>query len=168
MIHRMNPELQRYLNDHSAGSEAAVLILTDLIERSETMEEKRFFVELKAQIENDRTILAKVLEAAELETEQGVKAAGKLTAKASHLKLLWEGMKPGELGHFEACEMLALGIQGKRLLWRVLAEIAPFHRDWHAFDFHELERSAERQRDGMEAQRMKVARRVFAIATPDP
>ena len=164
----MNPELQRYLNDHFAGSEGAILLLTDLISRSEDLEEKRFFVELKAQIENDRSILAQVLEAAELETEPAVKAAGKLTAKASHLKLLWEGMKPDELGHFEACEMLSLGIQGKRLLWRVLAEIAPFHPGWHAFDFHELERGAERQRDAMEAQRMKVARRVFAIATPAP
>jgi hypothetical protein len=164
----MNPELQRYINDHFAGSEGAILLLTDLISRSEEMEEKRFFVELKAQVENDRSILAKVLEAAELETEQTVKAAGKLTAKAGRLKLQWEGMKPDELGHFEACEMLALGIQGKRLLWRVLAEIAPFHPNWHAFDFHELERGAERQRDAMEAQRMKVARRVFGIATPDP
>lgn len=164
----MNPELQRYINDHFAGSEGAILLLTDLISRSEEMEEKRFFIELKAQVENDRSILAKVLEAAELETEQTVKAAGKLTAKAGHLKLLWEGMKPDELGHFEACEMLSLGIQGKRLLWRVLAEIAPFHPGWHAFDFHGLERGAERQRDAMEEQRMKVARRVFAIATPDP
>jgi hypothetical protein len=164
----MNPELQRYLNDHFAGSEGAILLLTDLISRSEEMEEKRFFVELKARIENDRSILAKVLKAAELETEQTVKAAGKLTAKASRLKLLWEGMKPDELGHFEACEMLALGIQGKRLLWRVLAEIAPFRPDWHSFDFHELERGAERQRDAMEEQRMRAARRVFAIVTPDP
>jgi len=164
----MNPELQRYINDHFAGSEGAILVLTDLIARSEDMEEKRFFVELKAHIENDRSILAKVLDAAQLDTEKTVKAAGKLTAKASRLKLLWEGMKPGELGYFEACEMLSLGIQGKRLLWRVLAEIAPFHPDWHGFDFHELERDAQRQRDAMEEQRMRAARKVFAIATPDP
>jgi hypothetical protein len=77
-------------------------------------------------------------------------------------------MQHGELGRFEACEMLALGIQGKRLLWRGLAEIAPFHPGWHAFDFHTLERDAERQRDAVEEERMKAARLVFAIETPDP
>jgi hypothetical protein len=164
----MTSELQRYLNDHLAGSEGAILLLTDLIERAEDTTEKRFFVELKAHVEHDRVILANVLQAAEMDTEKAVKAAGKLTAKAGRMKLLREGMQPGELGRFEACEMLALGIQGKRLLWRVLAEIAPFHLGWHAFDFHALERDAERQRDAVKEERMKAARLVFAIETPEP
>jgi hypothetical protein len=163
----MSAELQRYINDHLAGSEGAILLLTDLIDRAEDIAEKRFFVELKAHVENDRAVLARILEAAEMETENAIKAAGKLTAKAGRIKLLWEGMKPGELGRFEACEMLALGIQGKRLLWRVLAEIAPCHRGWHAFDFHALERDAERQRDAVEEERLKAARLVFAIDPPE-
>jgi hypothetical protein len=74
---------------------------------------------------------------------------------------MWEGFEPGELGLFEALEMLALGVQGKRLLWVALREIAPAYPAWKDVNFADLELEAIRQRDGVEAWRIEVVRDVF-------
>jgi hypothetical protein len=59
---------------------------------------------------------------------------------------------------FEALEMLALGVQGKRLLWLVMQEIQPWFPEWSDYDFANLELEAIRQRDGVEVWRIEAAK----------
>ena len=69
----------------------------------------------------------------------------------------WVALASGHLGRFEAMEILALGIQGKRLLWVVLGELAPFVPEWQGIEFAELELDAIAQRDAVETRRIDAA-----------
>ena len=160
----MNDRLERYLNDHLAGSQSAIAVLKDLAKRQDKPEEARFFRQLREAVEEDQKLLASLLERAGMKVSNVQKAAGKLTAQAGRLKLKWEGMESGELGTFEALEMLALGIQGKRILWIMLTEIAPHFPEWSGMDFPSLERRAREQRDAVEKRRIAAGRE--ALATP--
>jgi hypothetical protein len=154
----MDHELQRYLNDHLAGSAAAVRLIEDLAERQDDPAEANFFHLLKEKIEGDRGQLRQLLERAGLEESAALQAAGKLTAGAGNLKLKWEGLEPGKLGMLEALEMLALGIQGKRLLWVLLGELAPAFPEWQGIPFADLELAAIDQRDAVEERRLRHGR----------
>jgi len=120
-----------------------------------------FFNEFKNDVEADRRLLERLLATAGLQPSGMLKAAGKVTARIGFLKLLWEGFKPGELGLFEGLEMLAIGVQGKRLLWVTLKEISHWYPEWKDFDFAALELMATRQRDGVEFWRIEAARDTF-------
>ena len=54
--------------------------------------------------------------------------------------------------------MLALGIQGKRLLWAMLAELAPALPEWQGIPFADLELEAIKQRDAVEERRIHHGR----------
>jgi len=152
----MDSNLERYLNDHLAGSAGAVDLIQTLADHSEDPAHASFFIGLKAKVEEDRALLKGLLEKLGQSSSTMLQAAGNLTAKAGRLKLLWEGLEPGRLGTFEAMEMLTLGIQGKRLLWLILAEIAPWVPEWEGVDFAELELEAIAQRDAVEERRIEA------------
>ncbi|MEK7951784.1 hypothetical protein [Luteolibacter soli] len=154
----MDHELQRYLNDHLAGSAGAVKLIDDLASRQEDPGEAEFFRALREKVEADRVQLRELLDRAGLEESTALQVAGKLTAGVSQLKLKWEGMEPGELGMLEALEMLALGIQGKRMLWVMLGELAPAFPEWEGVRFADLELEAIRQRDAVEERRVRCGR----------
>jgi hypothetical protein len=154
----MDPDLLRYLNDHLAGAAGAVDLIRSLAKTAEDSEDHRFFTELEAKVEKDRALLDKMIAVLGHDGSAILQAAGHLTAKASRLKLRWEGLEPGELGRFEAMEMLALGIQGKRLLWRMAAELVRWIPEWSGIDFRGLEQEAIAQRDTVEALRLRAGR----------
>jgi len=163
----MNEALERYLNDHHAGSCGAVKLVQELAERQDEELERQFFLHLKAKIESDQETLRNLLATAGLEKSTTLAVVGSLSEGASRLKLLWEGLEPGKLGMLEALDVLALGIQGKRLLWAMLAKIAPFHPEWHHHDFAALEQTAISQRDQVEERRLRHGFNVL-VEAPAP
>ncbi|WP_035613207.1 hypothetical protein [Haloferula sp. BvORR071] len=152
----MDQELVRYLNDHLAGAGGAIKVIQTLADRAEEEEKRLFFQKLKQKVEDDRGLLKRLLEKLGQDTTALADTLGAITAKASHLKLRWEGLDANELGHFEAIEMLALGIQGKRLLWLMLGRLQPRVPEWQGIDFNDLERQAVEQRDAVETLRMEA------------
>ena len=154
----MDQELERYLNDHLAGASGALLLTDEIAEQPDHPPAKSFFRELKEKVQADRALLGELQKAIDKEPSVVMKAAGDIAARVGGLKLMWEGIKPGSLGMFEALEMLALGVQGKRLLWLVLREIQPWFPEWSDHDFAGLELEAIRQRDGIEAWRIEAAK----------
>ncbi len=160
----MNPEIERYLNDHLAGASGALLMIQQCIDTFEEPHAVQFFKELKSDVEADRRLLEQLLTRAGLQPSGMLKTAGNLTARIGLLKLMWEGFDAGELGLFEGLEMLAIGVQGKRLLWVTLKEICHWYPEWKDFDFAALELEAIRQRDGVEFWRIEAARDTFVSA----
>lgn len=153
----MKLNLERYLNDHLAGSSAAVDLLETLANHSpEDGTDRDFFHDLKARVEEDRLLLKDLIHRLGHDDSRVLQVAGSLTAKASRMKLMWEGLDPGELGRFEALEVLTLGIQGKRLLWRMLQSFAPQVPQWAGIDFAALEQEAVFQRDAVEGLRIEA------------
>lgn len=168
----MNVELARYINDHLAGAAGAVNLIADLADRQSDPLDRDFYESLRSKVESDRALLQDLLKRSGEEPGAFLQTVGALTEKVGRIKLLWEGMREGGLGQFEALEMLTLGIQGKRLLWRVLAERALDHPEWDGINFTELEAEARRQREAVEVRRRAAARdcftRVSAVRSPWP
>jgi hypothetical protein len=154
----MKQELERYLNDHLAGASGALLVIQHVVDSMDDPEARKFFAELKVEVQADRDLLQQLLATAGLQPSKVLEIAGGVTGRLGLMKLMWEGLEPGRLGLFEAFEMLALGVQGKRLLWRAVKEVAARYPQWSEHDFPDLERKATEQRDGIEHWRLKAAR----------
>jgi hypothetical protein len=75
--------------------------------------------------------------------------------KVSRFKL--RHARSGEVGTLEALETLALGILGKRALWRALSVIAPTDVRVRGEDFDALAARALAQHARVEERRLQVA-----------
>jgi hypothetical protein len=160
----MDQEITRYLNDHLAGSSGALLLIQELADSHDAPEARKFFLQLKESVEADRAMLDGLLEKIGQDPSTLMKVAGGIAARAAGIKLMWERIEPGKLGLFEALEMLALGVQGKRLLWVALREIAAWFPEWNGVDFADLELRAIQQRDEIEFWRIQAAMDILADA----
>jgi hypothetical protein len=155
----MNDNLAAYLNDHLAGSVAAIELIDDLIKASEDQSLKIFFADLKRDIESDQKVLERLIADAG-ESEGGVrKAAAWLSEKAARAKFKIGGEDFGGLGLVQALEMLALGIRGKELLWRSLQNIRFIPPA--DVDLTKLEQRAIEQQQRVEAKRLEAVRAAF-------
>jgi hypothetical protein len=154
-------ELSSYLNDHLAGSVGALELLDRLVDIYQGKPLERFFRELRDEIDADQETLKELI--AKLgEKESAVRKAGAwIVEKLSRAKIQLSETHEGEMGLFLALESLALGITGKRLLWRALASASETAPRLRGPDYATLEKRAIEQHDRVEAKRMEVARDVF-------
>src|SRR5207249_4197585 len=81
-----------------------------------------------------------------------------LAEKMTQLKLKLDDPAGGALHLFESLEGLAIGIEGKRLLWRALATAASTAPDLRGTDYERLEQRADEQRRRVETLRLDAAR----------
>lgn len=154
-------DLSSYLNDHLAGSVGALELLERLIEVYEGKPFGRFFRDLRSEIDADQETLKELI--AKLgEKESAVRKAGAwIIEKLSRAKIQLGETQEGQLGLFLALEGLALGIHGKRALWRAMAAASERTPHLRGLDYATLEKRAAAQHDLVEAKRLEVAREVF-------
>ena len=155
----MNDNLTSYLNDHLAGSVAAIELIDDLIGASKDEFLKQFFAELKREIESDQKVLERLIDNADENESVTRKAAAWFSEKLARAKFKIAGEDLGGLGLVQALEMLALGIRGKELLWRALSQssrAAPAD-----VDFADLQPRAVEQQRRVEEKRLEAARAAF-------
>jgi hypothetical protein len=174
----MSENLERYLNYHLAGSVGAIRLIQHLSEAMDEPASRDYFVSLKAAVEEDQALLKQLVDGLGHVKGRPMLIAADITSRIGDLKLMWDGFESGQLGLLEGLEMLALGIQGKRLLWRALKEISCWYPEWGDVDFSHLEKRAVHQRDGVERWRIAAVsetlpgrdRRLAAkgIHDPDP
>jgi hypothetical protein len=150
--------LHTYLNDHLAGSVAAIELLDNLIENHSEDRFGKFFTDLRNDIHTDQEKLRDLI--AKLGAKESAlrKAAGWVSEKFGRAKI-GDGDDSAEL--LQALEGLALGITGKKLLWRSLAAIAPNFPALQGMDFAELEKRAQQQFERVETLRIEMARETF-------
>jgi hypothetical protein len=158
----MDQELTRYLNDHLAGSSGALLLIQELAGSHDDPEARDFFLQFKEKVKADRALLEDLLVRIGQNPSAFLKVAGAIAARIGGIKLMWEQIEPGKLGLFEALEMLALGVQGKCLLWVALREISAWIPEWHDIDFVKLELQAIQQRDEIESWRIQAGIDILA------
>ncbi|HEX5760565.1 MAG TPA: hypothetical protein VF121_15370 [Thermoanaerobaculia bacterium] len=158
----MSDPLATYLQDHLAGSVLAVDLLEAL--RGEHAGEPlgELAAGLLVEVEADRTVLQGLVERVGAGPSPIKEAAAWLGEKVSRLKLHRDAA--GELGAFQALEVLALGILGKRALWRALAAAAPADERLRGLDFAHLATRAQAQHDRVEEQRLASAREALRPA----
>jgi hypothetical protein len=150
--------LTTYLNDHLAGSVAALELLEHLTGLYRGTEREKLLQSLGSEIEEDQKVLQQVLNQVGGKESRVRKAAAWLTEKIGEAKLKLDDPGNGELRVLEALETLGLGIQGKLALWRALAATGDRLPQIANLDFASLQRRAAQQYDRVEAQRIQVAR----------
>jgi hypothetical protein len=150
--------LHTYLNDHLAGSVAAIELLDNLIEHHSEDRFGKIFRDLRDEIEADQETLRNLIRKLGAEESAVRKAGAWLAEKFSRVKI---GDADDSAELLQALEGLALGISGKQLLWRSLAAIEANFPALQGSDFSELEKRAHDQFERVERLRMQVVREAF-------
>jgi hypothetical protein len=151
-----------YLNDHLAGSVAIIDLLAHVGAAHGGTDIGRFAVELRGDIVADQGELQSLM--ARLQIGQSVprKAAGWIAERVTQLKLWLDDPGGGPLRLLEALDAVAVGIEGKRALWRGLAAAAAAAPRLRELDYERLAVRAEDQQRRVEAVRLDAARAAFA------
>ena len=160
----MTTPLHTYIHDHLAGASLAIDLVGFLREEHAGQPLGRFAAELLTDIEADRAALIHLAECVGTQPGRVKQAAAWLAEKASRLK--FGRASAAEFGTFEALEFLALGILGKRLLWRALRAALGGDPRVADVDFDELAARAEAQFNAVEERRLELARRALDAARP--
>ncbi len=153
-------QLQIYLNDHLAGSLAAIELLDDLVEHHPTHRLADFFSAMRSEIAADQQTLRDLIEKLGGDESSIRKAAAWLAEKVSRAKLRFSG--EDNIGLLQALETLVLGVTGKKLLWRALAAVSANAVELQGLDFTELEQRAREQIAQLESERLQLAREVLS------
>lgn len=98
--------LAKYLNDHLAGSVAALELLEHLEATYAKSELVNFFKQLRADITADRDELEDVMRRLDIGESSARKASAWLAEKMAELKLRLDDPKAGSLRLFESLEAL--------------------------------------------------------------
>jgi hypothetical protein len=162
----MNDRLATYVHDHLAGATFAVSLLGDLKEQRIDAEVAALAPRLLLEIEEDRSVLVALSKHVSKSEGAFKRAVAWVAQRTARLKLTLSD----PLGVFEAVEMLALGVQGKRALWTALAGIAAADERLSGIDFDLLIQRAERQHQQLETLRLQLATRALGseIAAKPP
>jgi len=152
-------ELSDYLNDHLAGSVAALELLDRLVTASEGKPLERFFRDLRADIQHDQEQLTELITKLGVKESAIRKASGWFAEKLSRPTIDLDDQP--EVGFFLALETLVLGITGKRSLWRALQAASRTVPELARVDYAGLEKRAIEQCERVEARRLEMARAVF-------
>ncbi len=149
------------LNDHLAGSVAALDLLEQLQEDHSGTPLEGFFTELRAAIEADRQELESLMQRLDVSESRTRKASAWLAGKFAELKLRLDDPAGGDLRLFESLEGLSLGIEGKRGLWLALAAAAENVPSLQLLDYGRMAQRAEEQRSLVETRRLEAARKAL-------
>jgi hypothetical protein len=150
-----------YLNDHLAGSVAALELLDHLVKVTKGTDREAFFLTLGRDIREDQDTLSQVLASIGGKESKARKAAAWVTEKIGEAKARLDDQGDGALRLLEALETLELGIHGKLALWRGLEAVADRLPRLRSFDLSQLQRRAEDQVQRVEAERLEVVRIAF-------
>jgi hypothetical protein len=152
--------LSTYLNDHLAGSVGAIAMVERAIEESAGTLFGRRLEEILKELRKDQAVVQDLIERVGSKENPLKKAGAWLTEKVGRVKLGGAG-DPGGLARLELLETLAMGIQGKRALWRALRVVVNKHPILRDLDLDLLERRAVEQHDRVEEWRLEAVREVL-------
>jgi hypothetical protein len=148
--------LGTYLNDHLAGSVAAIRMLERAVDDQGGTPQGPRLGELLDAIREDQEELRGLMGRLGLQESQLKKAGARLAEAAGRMKL-GGGEHGDRLGRLEMLEALAMGIHGKAQLWRALRAVASKYQAVQELDLTRLERRAREQHDLAEALRLEAA-----------
>ena len=151
--------LVAYLRDHLSGSDMGVRVVERLASMPAIAGDRPLFTRLTREFEEERFVVRSLL--AQLGASgRSMKRAASYTSAA--VLSLSAGGEPGDLSLFRTLEGLAVGIQGKRCMWRALDHLAIALPSSTDMTFVDLEAQAVRQWEAIEDRRRSLATRTFA------
>jgi len=150
-----------YLNDHLAGSMVGSRLAKRIVRQNEGNEYGSGVASIAREIEEDRAILRRLMEHLGVEEQRARVAMAWVTEKAMRLKPNGNLFRYSPLSRVLELETLTMGITGKLELWRSM-EVVQNGQKITGFDFAQLARRAEAQRDAVEDLRVRAAREALA------
>lgn len=154
--------LATYLNDHLAGSLAAIELAEKTAARNQGTALGVFLTELLKRVDEDRVTLEGIMDRLGVE-KGGVKtAAGRVVEKVSRLRLHEKVTGDPDLSRVLELETLIMGVTGKLRLWHSLQESVPSESRLADVDLDNLVQRAQDQLAGLEEQHRLAAARAFA------
>ena len=158
---RGRQSLIAYLRDHLSGSDVALRVVHRLSATHQGTEDGTLCRWLSKEFEEDRAVVRTLL------TQLGAsgRSLKRVAGVASGTVLsVTAGGEPGDLSLFRTLEGLAIGIQGKRCLWRALQNLRGLPLPVEGVSFVELEAKAVRQWEAIEERRRALAIQTFSVA----
>lgn len=155
--------LATYLNDHLAGSVAALELLESLEAEHAGTPLESFLTGLRADIAADSQELEALMNRLHVAESRTRKASAWIAEKVTELKLRLDDPAGGALRLFESLEALSLGIEGKRALWLALAATAKDAPALQVLDYERMAQRAEEQRRRVEEVRLEAAKRALIL-----
>jgi hypothetical protein len=146
-----------YLNDHLAGATGGLELARRALGANRGTDFEAPLDRLVTEIAEDRAALRDVMTRLEV-TQDPLKVwAAWAAEKAGRLKLNGRVSGYSPLSRVVELEVLALGVEGKRALWRALARTCADDARLVGVDLDELARRADRQRRLIERERLRAA-----------
>jgi hypothetical protein len=130
-----------YLNDHLAGSTAALELARRALRSNSQNEYGPPLARLAAEVEQDRKTLLSIMAGLGVGSDRAKLIAAWAAEKVGRLKLNGRLLGYSPLSRLMELEVLLLGVTGKLALWRALDQLAPQDP---RLDRGELERLMER------------------------
>ena len=146
-----------YLREHLSGSDAAYQVVDKLRRTSHGDEE--LFDRLLQEFEEERDVVRGILQALDASSLTVKRLAAQASAP---LLRAASGGAPGELSLFRTLEGLAVGVQGKRCLWRALQALESRLTIPGGRGFSDLEAQAVRQWESIEQRRLTLVTQTFS------
>jgi hypothetical protein len=156
--------LTTYLNDHLAGSVTIIDLLEHLQQSKAGQELQGFLAELRQEVIEDRLTLEELMQRAHVGKHRHRAATAWLAEKLSRVKLRLDDQGNGALYLLEALELVEVGIEGKRALWRSLSVAAQQVPALQGTNYDQLIRRAGDQHDRVEGVRVEVAKSALVAA----
>ena len=152
--------LASYLNDHLAGSAAALDLLQRMRDANEGNEVGETVADLHEAIKQDRAALETIMQSLDVDVSSLRQAGGRAVEKVSRVKLDEWATGDRDLSLLLETEALALGIEGKMAGWCSLKQLPAGRLD--DVDLDGLIGRARQQRATVEELRLAAARAAFA------
>jgi hypothetical protein len=143
-----------YLNDHLAGSAAALELLAEL---QKAQGVASWASRVRSDIAEDHEELEGLMRRAGIARSPARQTVAWVTEKVAQLKTRVDDRSNGFLQRLELIETLALGIDGKRALWTALQAAADEIPALQQVDYTRLIERAEQQRRLVETHRLQAA-----------
>jgi hypothetical protein len=155
-----------YLNDHLAGAMLGVELVRRVQRENEGTPLGDFLRKLGAEIVEDRGTLLRLMDDLGVARSTSKLLGAWAAEKLGRLKLNGQLTGYSPLSRLVELEGLSGGIEGKRLMWVALAQLAERDERLRDFDFPALEERARSQRERLEPHRVAAA--ADALVRPEP
>ena len=164
----MAAALHIYLQDHLAGATFGLQLAQRCQRNNESSELAEPLAKLTAEIAEDRRTLQAIMRDVRAEASRTKVAAGWTLEKVRRLKPNGALFEYTPLARVMELESLAIGIAGKRAMWRALDDVALTEADLDHHDFSRLAERADDQLARVEALRRDAARTAFQQLSTEP
>lgn len=156
--------LHIYLQDHFAGATFGLELVQRCQRNNEGSELAEPLAKLTAEIAEDRRTLQAIMRDVGVEASRTKVAAGWMLEKVRRLKPNGKLFEYTPLARLVELESLAIGISGKKAMWRALENVASQDQRFARHDFSALAERADDQLARVEALRLDAARTAFLRA----